>query len=80
MLPHRSGEKEMIFLYSIFFIVGIIAFFLLHSLAMPKRLILSVIIFAVPALVLTLALLKGGDKPLPGSRTISPEELERERN
>jgi hypothetical protein len=67
----------MIFLYSSFFIAGVVAFLAL-PLSLTKRIVLSLLIFVVPSLILTFTLLKGGDKPLPGSRVITPEELERE--
>lgn len=68
----------MILLYSSFFVASVAAFFLTHSLSLPKRLLLSALIFVIPSLILTFALFKGEDKPLPNSRTITPEELERE--
>lgn len=67
----------MIFIYYIFLIFGIVALSAM-PLSIPKRIVLGLLILVVPSLILTFTLLKGGDKPLPGSKVITPEELQRE--
>ncbi|MCC5788120.1 MAG: hypothetical protein JJT75_00665 [Opitutales bacterium] len=68
----------MIALYSLFFVLGIIGFACLSKFGLGKRFIIAFLIFAVPSIIMTVALVVTGDKPTPGARTITPEELKRE--
>ena len=78
MLSDRCREKEMIALYSLFFLLGLGAFIFLGRYGFGKRFFIAFLIFAIPSIVLTIAVVIGGDKPTEGARTISPEELKRE--
>jgi len=68
----------MILLYSLFFILGLLAFFSLSKLGLGKRLIVATLIFSIPSVIMTVVLIIGGDKPTAGARTITLEELNRE--
>lgn len=68
----------MIAIYSVFFALGAIAFFLLAKLGLGKRFLISFLIFALPSIIFTAALILNGDKPTEGARTVTPSELERE--
>ncbi len=65
----------MIFLYSIFFALGTIAFFLFGKMGLGKRFLIGFLVFAIPSVLFTLALVICGDKPTEGARTVTPEEL-----
>ena len=68
----------MILLYSIFFCVGCVSFFLFFKLSFGKRLLIGILVFLIPTIIITLCLIIGGDKPTEGARTIMPSELELE--
>lgn len=68
----------MIYMYSLFLIFAIITYFACYRLSSYKRILIAVSIFIVTSLIFTVILVKTGDKPTPGARTITPEELNRE--
>ena len=68
----------MIALCLIFGLFGLAVYFMMGARPFWIRLIISFMAFAIPCICLTLIMLWNGDKPTPGSRVISKEELERE--
>lgn len=68
----------MIYMYSLFLVFAIITYFACYRLSFYKRILIAVSVFIVTALILTVILVKTGDKPTAGALTITPEELNRE--
>lgn len=68
----------MIFLYLLFFVLGITTFFLLHKLKIFKRLFIAFLVFAILSIILTITLIVSGDKPTTGAQTITSKELNQE--
>ena len=53
----------MIALYSLFFLLGLGAFIFLGKYGFGKRFFIAFLIFAIPSIALTIAVVIGGDKP-----------------
>jgi len=70
----------MIALYSLSLALGTIVFVCLTNFGLGKRFLIAFLVFAIASIVLTVTLVVVGDKPTPGSRIITPEELDREGN
>ncbi len=60
----------MILIYIVFLIFAAVVFFFTPRLGLSTRLLIAAIVFLLPSLVMTVWVIKVGDKPLPGARTI----------
>lgn len=68
----------MIALYTLFVVLGVVAFAFLGKFGLGKRFLIAFLIFAIPSIALTVLVVMNGDKPPEGARTITTEELEGE--
>lgn len=68
----------MIALYIIFTLLGLGSYLIFNKIPFGQRLLIAILVFAVPSAIFTILVLINGDKATPNSRTISKEELERE--
>ena len=66
----------MILLYILFFVCGVIAFFVMSRLGIYMRVSIALAIFVIPSLVATLWIIKIGDKAPPDAITIYPDAKE----
>jgi hypothetical protein len=64
----------MILLYIFFFVAGVVTFLVTSKLGLPLRVGVALAIFFVPSILVTLWLLKVGDKPPPDARIINPQD------
>lgn len=65
----------MIAIYFIAAIISVLVFILTMNLVFIVRILLSVGVFVVLVCVVTIWLMKIGDRPLPDSTTVSPEDI-----
>lgn len=63
----------MIFGYVVFVVLGVVAFFLAVKLALPWRIAIALAVFIVPSILLTVWVVRTGDKPAPDAITIVPK-------
>lgn len=63
----------MIFGYVVFLALGVAAFFLAVKLALPWRIAIALAVFIVPSILLTIWVVRTGDKPAPDAITIVPK-------
>lgn len=69
----------MILAYVAFFASGIIVFFLMRKFALSLRIAIALAVFLIPSAVLTLWIVRVGDKPPPDAVTIVPKPVQRPR-
>jgi biotin transporter BioY len=65
----------MIIGYIIFFALGVVVFFLMAKFSLPIRSMIALAVFLIPSIVLTVWVVRTGDKPQPGAVTVLPEHL-----
>ncbi len=65
----------MILLYILFFVAGVISFMVTNRLGLPVRVGIGLAVFIIPSILVTLWLLKVGDKPPPDARTVHPQTM-----
>lgn len=63
----------MIVGYLIFFVLGVVTFILTAKFALPIRIAIALAVFLIPALVLTVWVVRTGDKPPHDAITIVPK-------
>lgn len=63
----------MIGLYIVFFVVGLVTLAVAAKLNLPLRLAVAVAVFVVPSILVTLWVLKTGDKAPPDAITVLPD-------
>ena len=63
----------MIFGYVVFLVLGVAAFFLAVKLALPWRIVIALAVFVVPSILLTVWVIRTGDKPTPDAITVVPK-------
>ncbi len=66
----------MIIFYALFFLIGIISFFLLRKTRILKRFFITLLIVLFLCAIFTLLIIITGDRPSPEARTVTLEELE----
>ena len=66
----------MIIFYALFFLIGIISFFLLRKTRILKRFFITLLIVLFLCTIFTLLIITTGDRPSPEARTVTLEELE----
>lgn len=59
--------------YIAFLVLGVIAFFLMAKFGLPIRIAVALAVFIVPSIVLTMWIVRVGDKPPPDAITIVPK-------
>lgn len=70
----------MIIGYLAFFALGIVAFFLMAKFGLPIRMAVGLAVFLIPSIVLTVWVVRIGDKPPPDAITIVPEQNREEKS
>lgn len=63
----------MIFGYVVFLVLSVVAFFLAVKLALPWRIAIALAVFIIPSILLTVWVVRTGDKPAPDAITIVPK-------
>jgi hypothetical protein len=63
----------MVFAYIGFFVLGVIVFFLMAKFGLPMRVAIALAVFVIPSVVLTVWVVRVGDKPPPDAITIVPK-------
>jgi hypothetical protein len=63
----------MIFGYIVFFVLGVVAFFLALKLALPWRIAIALAVFIIPSIAMTVWVARTGDEPAPDAITIVPK-------
>ena len=63
----------MIAAYIAFLVLGVIAFALSAKLAFVLRIVIALVVFIVPSIILTIWVVKVGDRPMPDAITVVPE-------
>jgi hypothetical protein len=66
----------MIVSYIVFFALGVVVFFLMAKFGLPIRLAVALAVFLIPSVVLTVWVVRAGDKPPPDAVTIVPKHSE----
>jgi len=66
----------MIFLYVLFFIVGVMSFFVTERLSLSLRLVIALVVFVVPSIAITFWILRVGDTAPPDAVTVLPNNTE----
>lgn len=62
----------MIIAYFVFLILGVVVFFLTTKFGLPVRVAIALTVFLIPSIVLTVWVVRVGDKPPPDAITIVP--------
>lgn len=66
----------MIFLYLAFFALGVGVFFLTLKLGLSMRFAVAFAAFIIPSIIVTLWVIRTGDKPAPDAITVFPKQDE----
>ena len=69
----------MIIGYLAFFLLGLVAFFLMAKFGLPIRIAVALAVILIPSFVLTVWVVQIGDKPPPDAITIVPERSNEEK-
>jgi len=57
--------------------MGIATYFFFKKISRLNRMLLALLVFIVPSLLITILFIYIGDKPAPGSREVTTEELQK---
>jgi predicted RND superfamily exporter protein len=69
----------MIIAYLGFFALGVLIFFLMAKLGLPMRIGVSLAVFLIPSIILTIWVVRVGDKPPSDAITVVPRPSESEK-
>jgi len=66
----------MIIAYLVFLALGVVIFFLMAKFGLPIRFAVALAVFLVPSIILTMWVIRTGDKPPPDAVTVVPKYSE----